>query len=623
MKFINGKLDQLERLVREGTYAQVEYENLEIKDLPTGENWKELYKSVCAFLNGSGGIIILGIKERNKSYHHTGFELSPSTEEKIKGLPTSFTDEKGSALDLSEYIRPDLFETRKFLDGQVGVLYVEKLPEDKKFVFYKREAYQRRLTGDHRLKSHEIERQADLRAEIATARELEIVGGASLADLDVDKLNDYIQRLNQGMKVETLKADISAALPFLERKKFVIKQHPTLLGVLVCGLNPYELIGGRCQVDGFVESQAHIASNKKVLKDNIIQLLEQSVNFVFTNIQTGISIERGGSPLFEYPERLIRETINNALAHRDYSIDKFVNVTIKPNESIEIRNPGKFREEQVLRIDKGVQIRRIIPLPIPQNPKLADVLKTFDRWEGKGWGMSSLTNVALDNQIDLPYYRLFAERDIGLSIPKGKVLDEKSLSWLKSFSGHTYRKTGGRELTEEQKTVLVYFFKSERLNREEKYTIALTPDNNHFQTIAQLEDWGLVFKHPESPSLYPTYLVDREMVRNDFFQELREIFAGSFDLLGSDYKEVLNAIYHLNQYGLYKKDINASQVGDFLWFQSQGEIRDVIVYNDYKRRIRYIINRLASKEFINKEGGGRPSYSINLGKSGSRTLFDT
>ena len=37
--------------------------------------------------------------------------------------------------------------------------------------------------------------------------------------------------------------------------------------MLVCGENLYDFIGGKCQVDGFVESPLDIARNKKVYKD--------------------------------------------------------------------------------------------------------------------------------------------------------------------------------------------------------------------------------------------------------------------------------------------------------------------------------------------------------------------
>jgi ATP-dependent DNA helicase RecG len=622
MKIVDKILSQLQECIEKETFKELETEKIELKDLSGGEDWKELYKSVCAFLNTQGGIIIIGIKETpiKDAYRLTGFDSN--NENKLKELPKQFTTDDGASVDLRDYIRTDLFEIIDFMDKRVCVLYIEKLPDDKKFIMYSGNAYERKLTGDHKISDVNILKQKELRTEFELARELKIVDNATLDNLDVDKLNDYIQRLNQGMKVETLKADIPSATSFLERKKFIVNNKPTLLGMLVCGTNLYDFVDGRCQVDGFVESPVDIAVNKKIFKDNIITLLENSIGFVFTNIATGVSTSKGGSATFEYPERLIRETVNNALAHRDYSVNRFVNITISPNKHIEIRNPGKFRLDQIIRIDGEIPIRRIIPIPKAQNPRLADVLKSFDRWEGKGWGMSSLTNMALDNQIDLAYYMLYAENDIGLFIPKGKVLDDEAEWWLNSYSGYISRKTNGRELTEEQQTVLAYFYKSERLNQVQKYTIALTPDNNHFAVITELEKHGLIYKHAQSPDLYPIYLVDRTLIKFDFIDELRSIYGGAFDNLGTDYKNVLNVIYHFNEFGQNIKDINAAQVGDFLYFRKHQRVFDVKHYNDYKRKVRNIINNLTAKTYILKSIGGRPSYIINKEFNRTNSLFD-
>jgi ATP-dependent DNA helicase RecG len=622
MKVVDKVLVKLKECLETSNYRSIETEKIELKDLSTGQEWKELYKTVCAFLNSRGGIIILGINENSgkTAYKLTGFSIN--NEERLKELPKKFTTDSIQPIDLTEFIRPDLFEILDFLGKQICVLYIEKLPEDKKYVMYDGVAYERKLTGDHRILQSEVQKQKELRAELELARELRPVENTSVNTLNIDKLNDYIQRLNQGMKVETLKADILSALSFLERKKFVINNEPTLLGMLVCGENLFDSIGSRCQVDGYVESPIQIAENKKVFKDNIIPLLENSIGFVFANISTGISAEKGGTTTFEYPERLIRETVNNALAHRDYSVNKFVNITISPGKNIEIRNPGKFRQEQILRIEDNIPIRRIIPIPKAHNPRLADILKSFDRWEGKGWGMSSLTNLSLENKVDLPYYILYAEQDVGLVIPKGKVLDDEAEWWLKSYMGVILRKSNGRELTEEQKTALSYFYKSERLNKIEKYTIALTPDNNHFSVIAELEDWNLIYKHPESPVLYPTYIVDRTLTKNDFTNELRAIYGGSYDGLGINYKDTLNAIYHFNEFGSNIKDINAAQIGDFLYFRKNQRIFDVEDYNGYKRKIRNIIMKLTERNFLLKIEGNRPSYSINNEFNRKPSLFD-
>ena len=52
--------------------------------------------------------------------------------------------------------------------------------------------------------------------------------------------------------------------------------------------------------------------------------MEKGINFILQNIQVGVSVEAGGTSVPEYPIRLIRESVNNSLAHRDYGINKFL-----------------------------------------------------------------------------------------------------------------------------------------------------------------------------------------------------------------------------------------------------------------------------------------------------------
>jgi ATP-dependent DNA helicase RecG len=346
-------LAQIEACITQNKYEKIETDKIELKDLSGGVS-SELYRSACAFLNAEGGIIIVGIHEdeKKKTYVFKGY--NPEIENALKEMPSKFTDQQRQRLDLSVYFPNP--EIKDFLSGKVCVVYVEKADEENKYIFYEGEAYKRKITGDHKLSKSQIEAQNELKEEIRTARELKTVDDTSLEDLDVDKLNEYITRLNREIRIESIKAEISSALSFLTRKSFVRGTTPTLLGLLVCGKNIEDKLGGRCQVDGFVDSPIQIAANKQVMKDNVLALMERSVGFVQRNIQVGVSYSKSGISVPEYPEQLIRETVNNALAHRDYGIDKFVNIIIKPNESIEIRNPGSFRQEQRLTINDTEQI---------------------------------------------------------------------------------------------------------------------------------------------------------------------------------------------------------------------------------------------------------------------------
>ncbi|MCC7507488.1 MAG: ATP-binding protein [Saprospiraceae bacterium] len=132
MREIDRILDKIESCIRESTYYPVETDRIEVKDVTSGEDWTEVYKSACAFLNANGGILIIGIKEKNKNYQLTGF--NPDNEEKIKELAKKFTNEDQKPLDLQGYF-PSI-EIKEMLDKRVCLVFVEKLPEEMKYVYY-------------------------------------------------------------------------------------------------------------------------------------------------------------------------------------------------------------------------------------------------------------------------------------------------------------------------------------------------------------------------------------------------------------------------------------------------------------------------------------------------------
>ena len=613
MKKIDEILNKLEDCLSNNKYESIETESIELKDLSGGNEWKQLYVSICAFLNTDGGIVICGVNENNEhnQYKLNGFDRrnEPKLDEKLR---KSFTNENDIKLDLSSNFK---YEFKALLNREVCVVYVEKLPEDEKYAFYEKIAYKRVLTSKPKISQDEITAHNELKKELLDARELTLVSNASISDLNVDKLNDYLVELNRDIRIETFKKDIDEAKSFLSRKQFIRNDKPTLLGMLVCGDHLFDFMGERADVFCFVDSLVEVADNKKTLRDNIIPLLNNAVGFVYKNIQIGVSYEKGGTKLPEYPEKLIREVINNSLAHRDYSINRFVSVDIKPNTNITVSNPGRFRQEQKIYFDDNsekIRIRRIIPIPKPRNPRLADILKLYDKYEAKSKGMSSLINSCLDNEIDVPYYFFKSENDISLVVPKGKVYDEESKLWLDGFSGYIYEKLNRRELTEEEKIILTFIYKSERLNRLERYTILLTKDNNHFSAIADLLDNGLIYKHPESPQIHPIYLIDRTLAKTEFSQELYEIFGNHFDLLSDEYKKILNTIYLHNHFSK-TKTVTAYSISAYLYIKKNVFVKDEKDYQNYKRNFRRIFKKLEEKDFIINLSNNlhKPEYLIN------------
>jgi ATP-dependent DNA helicase RecG len=611
MNPIDRILHKLEDCIRNGSYEKLETHEYELKDNShDASDWKEVYKTANAFLNTKGGIIFIGIHEDYKARKYTFKGFDTRNEDKIKEICRQFTTEKGEKLNLDLYFPS--YEIRNFSEGHLLLIYVDALPDDEKFVYLNGKAYERLLTGDHQISPQKIRAHSEYKQQIKDARELMPVINTGIDTLDIDKLNNYIFLLNRIKKTETQKATLEEAKPFLTRKMMLRDEQPTILGMLTCGRNPEDYLFNRCQIDCYVDhpSKELIARSRKVLMDTVINLMEEGERFIVQNIETGISVDKGGTAVYEYPLELIRESINNSLAHRDYAIDRFVTLKVVPKRQIEIRNPGRFKQQLLIEdIHGSIPIRRIIPGdPQANNPRLANVLKVFNKWEGQGIGMATLTGACLHNEIDLPYYNFHSQDELSLVIPSGRLVDKQMDSLFQTYSGYFKQKLNGNNISEEQKRVLAYLYKSEMANRLFRYTILLTKDNNHLDAIRSLAEAGLIFPHPKSDNIHPIYLLDRNLFKSDFSREMKESFGEEFDSLKPEYKEILALIYEANTFS-EEKNLSANQIGNLLWFR-QGKENTIEGFEDFKRKVRYIVSKLEKNGLIIRVSS-YPQYSIN------------
>lgn len=605
MNIVDHILNQLADLIQQGRFKELETEGLEIKPVPAdGGEWKERHKTVNAFLNTRGGIVILGVKEEGAGVarRYVLTEWKDHAEPNLKEFPRLFTDRKGVREDLTDCFPP--MEIRTLLGKRVAVVYVDELAADRKFVFLNGTAYKRILTGDHKFTDREVEAQEEFKEEAMHAKELQPVPHMTEADLDITRLNEFIFHLNQPKPVETLKPDLASARAFLERRCFVKDGAVTILGALVCGNHPGDRLGFRSHVHGYVDVPQQVAQDKQDFVDNVLQLMESSLGYLLRNIQVGISVEGGGTAIPQYPEEVLRETVNNALAHRDYSVDKQVIIAIKPGVHIAIRNPGRFR--QTLIIEDGnatIPVRRILPEAKPRNPKLADVLRVYRKWEGRGIGMATLVNLCLANRIDLPYYRIYSE-EVGLHLRAGRLLDERMERLFESFDRHIADRVGGGRLTDEQKLVLAYLIKSEWANEQLGYTILLTPDNNHFAALTNLEKAGLISKHAISTAAYPVYVVDRVLVQRSYTSELRNMFGEAFDGLDETAKGALSVVYRHNHFCTVRP-VSAKQAAFTLWYEHSGSEDAIREFDTFYRKVRNTFNKVQKAGFVEKVEGTR------------------
>lgn len=613
-------------------FEKLESHVLEVKDLSGAKgakDWNELYKTVCAFLNTDGGLVICGIREneKEKTYQLKGFDSA--NEDKIRAELTSgnhFTDDARNPLKLDH--KNINFKLFNFRLQQVAVVNVHPFADDEKFVFYKKEntAYIREMTGDKKVTKVQLEAHQEYKRELEYARELRPVPNTTIEDLDLEKIRELIDTLQSGGTFLNTPKTLEEAIPFLEDNYFLRNDLVTVLGMLTCGKKPFYHLDKRAEVDCFLETEeSHlVVADKRYIKDTILSLMEESFRFILRNIRIGTSYENGGTHYPEYPQDVIREVVNNAIAHRDYKANRPVQIIIKPNEEIVVKNPGTFSHKTLLEIpDENDFIWRIIPpkgTPESKNPKLANFLKKVSpHIENRGVGVATLVNEALENRIGMPYYGLDTDTII-LHLREGKVLDKKVQSVFKMYAKFIEDKIGNPP-TESQLTLLAYFFKAEDEDRNGNASILLTQDNNHLNVITELVDSQLIDKHPSSPKHYPIYRVHRQLRKMKYYDELKEIF-GDERIAGLTFEEkrILNAFYIKNRFNLKSGNnavhkhvtITHSNILDFMYYQEHKTMNNDI-YSEFVGSNIILINKfIRNEDFF--EFSEEYGYQINDSK---------
>jgi len=612
---ITETLRAIEASIVSRQFRDKENSKIELKSLSNSGEWKSFHETVCAFLNTDGGYIICGIKEKNDKSGYVFTSFDRNNESKLIELHSSiFQDDLDLYPNLTDNISFDYID---FMTGSVAVVKVLPLRSDLKFIRYKGKSFERKLTGDCEIPASRINQQKEYKAELEYAKEISIVPEAGIKDLSLHKINAYIELINKGKRNETLKANLKQAKSFLDRKHFTKDDSITTLGMLVCGEDPFHFLEYRCEVDCYYDRSNDVSGDKQYMKDDVLTLMDEAFRFVWGHIKIGRSYEGGGKSIPEYSEELIREVVNNALAHRDYSINKFITINIEPSNYIEIKNPGSFKERiKITDTRTDIPVRRLIPgIPESKNPKLADVLKAFYKIESQGRGMSTLVNVALDNKIDMPYYDLKDSQHVSLVVPSGKLVDESVDYWLKSFNNYIYRRLK-TDLTDEHKQVLAYFRKSEQLNKQRRYTILLSESNNHFNVIVQLKEAELILEHPASTDDNPVYILDRELMKENFIDELIQLYGDQVLNWPETTKTVLNIIY---RYSIYNETaIRPVDVTPEVYLIENGKFIDPKKFESLGRKVRKIINDFTSVNILVSLDKG---FKINKDYKPGITLF--
>ena len=367
---------QLLEIIEGGETQETEFKESFPRDLP---------KLMAGFSNTNGGVIVIGITSK-KSIIGVKGDLD-KLQQKISE----------AAQEVSPRVLPEI-RVHNFNGKKVISITIDKAVGDActfKGVFYIRSgSTTKRLEGGHEIES------------LLTSKSIicfdETFSNAGTKDLDTERIREYLKTRNKESFLKKnsveqfllsselaarnggLKIRNAAALFFSKEPEKFFPQIEIKLA-LFAGTKPIKII------------------SHKLIQSDPASSIEMSMAFIEKNLSKSIKItgkpKRQEKP--EYPVEVIRESIINAVAHRDYFSKDSIQIYIF-DDRIEITSPGS--------LPRGLPRKLFGSLSIRRNPIIYRLLRDHDYIEGLGSGVPRMINAMRKNGMKDPDFQIDHER---------------------------------------------------------------------------------------------------------------------------------------------------------------------------------------------------------------------
>ena len=368
---------ELLELIKNGESSGVEFKRDTIDN-------RALAKELVAFTNLRGGRVILGVENDGS--------VTGITRDRLEEWVMTACRDK---------IRPELipyYEIIRDVEPGKDVIIVQV---DRGWAVHHvwhnnhRTYYIRVGTLSREASAEELERLFQQRGTFRL--EVRGVSGSSAEDFDYRRLNDYFRRVRSQDTPEADDADAWQNL--LLNTEFLIEEEDrkpaTVAGLLLFCANPNRFLP-QAGIDAvaYPGKEKDYAAKERLSirgpmtaligKDGIVEngLVEQAVEFVRRNTQVTASLAEGSrrEQTWAYPEEAVRETIVNALVHRDYLLSGTTVELSIYEDRLEVISPG--------RLPNGITPQRMVTgCRSARNQLLKDVMRDYGYLEHMGMGV--------------------------------------------------------------------------------------------------------------------------------------------------------------------------------------------------------------------------------------------
>ena len=328
------------RLRKQGT----DDASVEVKECRSSLS-KDIWETVSAFANTHGGLIILGLSERNGFTPVADFAIERVCDQFIAGI----NDRNGEG-KVSNPPRYDIARI-EYEGAELLAITLEELPANSKPCYIKSKGMQ---AGSYkRCDDQDLLLSANETLSLSSAALFESYDRNPVFDARIEDLNDALLTATFERALMQTPRALTGATTRLERMRrlnFIDADgNITRAGILAAGIYPQQFFP-RLMIDVAVHpgmekggSGAVRFVDRSLCEGTIGEMIGDAVQAIRRNLKTRSTVRGVGRvDELEIPEEVLREVIANALIHRDYNPrfdGQAINVDIF-DDRIEVRNPG-------------------------------------------------------------------------------------------------------------------------------------------------------------------------------------------------------------------------------------------------------------------------------------------
>lgn len=369
------------------------------------------------------GWLVFGVKNKTREIVGTDYRNT----EGLKTLKNEISQDTSGAMSFI-----DIYEVYPKVDGEVRRVVMFQIPAAISAVPTAWKGHEYARDGES-LKPLSQEKRERIRRQTFLDWSKQFVKGAGIEHLNKEAIRIAREKYKEKMADEHISAEVDSVSDeeFLEARKLVVNGKITNAAMLLLGDERYDyLMESMPEASWRVYDSKDMVKDYKIFKIPFITLSDRitanirNLTYRYMPDQTTLFTQE----IMQFDPWVLRELLNNCIAHSDYSIGGRIYVNEFEDKLI-LTNPGSFIPENI-----EVILRPSYTSPFYRNQLLAYAMVKFKMIDTETTGIRKVFNIQRERFFPLPDYDLSQKNKVEVAL-YGREIDEKFTYLLHNNTG--------------------------------------------------------------------------------------------------------------------------------------------------------------------------------------------